>query len=77
MRTDLKIVHVQSRSSDSYLAELAARAFGAAWFTSGWLKAKFLRPIRAFENRKLRRYRGGKASGAEPLDHDEDAEVAL
>lgn len=44
---DLPIV--QGQQQVCYLAELGARAFGAAWFTSGWLKVKFLRPVAAFE----------------------------
>ncbi len=45
----LDVPILQGQQQVCYLAELAARAFGAAWFTSGWLKAKFLRPIKAFE----------------------------
>lgn len=40
---------VQGQQQVCYLAELCARVFGAAWFTSGWLKVKFLRPIAALE----------------------------
>lgn len=45
----LTVPIVQGQQQVCYLAELAARAFGAAWFDSGSLKAKFLRPISAFE----------------------------
>jgi len=47
--TGLDVPIVQGQQQVCYLAELAARAFGAAWFTGGWLKVKFLRPIKAFE----------------------------
>lgn len=44
---DLPIL--QGQQQVCYLAELGARVFGAAWFTGGWLKVKFLRPVVAFE----------------------------
>lgn len=40
---------VQGQQQVCYLAELCARVFGAAWFTSGWLKVKFLHPVAALE----------------------------
>lgn len=45
----LDVPIVQGQQQVCYLAELAARAFGAAWFSGGWLKTKFLRPIKALE----------------------------
>jgi len=45
----LTVPIVQGQQQVCYLAERAVRAFGAAWFTGGWLRVKFLRPVRAFE----------------------------
>jgi acyl dehydratase len=47
--TGLRVPIVQGQQQVCYLAERAARAFGAAWFTGGWLKVKFLRPVNAFD----------------------------
>jgi acyl dehydratase len=49
----LDVPIVQGQQQVCYLAELAARACGRAWFTGGHLKAKFLRPIKAFERVEL------------------------
>lgn len=69
----LTVPIVQGQQQVCYLAELGARAFGAAWFESGWLKAKFLRPISAFDHieiggvvRKIQREQNG--GGAVELD---------
>ncbi|MBB4663855.1 hypothetical protein [Conexibacter arvalis] len=45
----LDVPIVQGQQQVCYLAERAVRALGAGWFTTGHLKAKFLRPVRAFE----------------------------
>lgn len=45
----LDVPIVQGQQQVCYLAERAALALGASWFTTGHLKAKFLRPVRAFE----------------------------
>lgn len=45
----LAVPILQGQQQVCYLAERAVAAFGAAWFTGGWLKAKFLRPINAFD----------------------------
>lgn len=45
----LDVPIVQGQQQVCHLAERAVRAFGAAWFTGGQLKAKFLRPVKAFE----------------------------
>jgi acyl dehydratase len=45
----LDVPILQGQQQVCYLAELGVRALGAAWFTSGWLKVKFLRPVRAFD----------------------------
>lgn len=38
---------IQGQQQVCYLAELMARSFGFRWFSSGWLKVKFLRPVEA------------------------------
>lgn len=45
----LQLPIVQGQQQVCYLAELCARSFGVPWFTGGWLKVKFLRPIDALE----------------------------
>jgi acyl dehydratase len=47
--TGLTVPILQGQQQVCYLAERAAAAFGAAWFTGGWLKVKFLRPVSAFD----------------------------
>jgi acyl dehydratase len=47
--TGLSVPILQGQQQVCYLAERAATAFGAAWFTGGWLKVKFLRPVSAFD----------------------------
>jgi acyl dehydratase len=47
--TGLALPILQGQQQVCYLAERAAAAFGAAWFTSGWLRVKFLRPVYAFD----------------------------
>src|ERR1019366_1620207 len=38
----LKVPIVQGQQEAGYVAEYLARAFGAAWFTHGWFKVKFV-----------------------------------
>lgn len=45
----LDVPILQGQQQVCYIAELMARCFGPDWFTGGWLKAKFLRPVAAFE----------------------------
>jgi hypothetical protein len=45
----LRIPIVQGQQQVCYVAELLTRVFGARWFTDGWLRCKFLRPVAAFE----------------------------
>lgn len=40
---------VQGQQQVCYLVELLTRVFGARWFTDGWVRCKFLRPVSAFE----------------------------
>jgi acyl dehydratase len=47
--TGLAVPILQGQQQVCYLAERAAAAFGAVWFTGGWLKVKFLRPVSAFD----------------------------
>jgi acyl dehydratase len=47
--TGLAVPILQGQQQVCYLAERAAAAFGAGWFTGGWLKVKFLRPVSAFD----------------------------
>jgi acyl dehydratase len=47
--TGLVVPILQGQQQVCYLAERAATAFGVAWFTGGWLKVKFLRPVYAFD----------------------------
>ncbi|CAM5742371.1 hypothetical protein SALBM311S_00507 [Streptomyces alboniger] len=52
----LAIPIAQGQQLVCYLAELLTRAFGAEWFTTGWLHVKFL-PARE----RLRRHRGRRS----------------
>lgn len=52
-RAGLTTPIVQGQQQVCYLAELLARAIGPRWFSSGWLKAKFLRPVPAFSNLEI------------------------
>lgn len=45
----LRVPIVQGQQQVCYLAQLCVRAFGSAWFTDGWLKVKFLRPVSALQ----------------------------
>jgi acyl dehydratase len=45
----LDVPIIQGQHQVCYLAERAVRAFGAAWFSGGHLKVKFLRPVKAFD----------------------------
>jgi acyl dehydratase len=45
----LDVPILQGQQQVCYFAERAVGAFGAAWFTGGWLKVKFLRPVNAFD----------------------------
>lgn len=47
--TGLAVPILQGQQQVCYLAERAVGAFGAAWFTGGWLKVKFLHPVNAFD----------------------------
>ncbi|MFC7397850.1 hypothetical protein ACFQU1_11690 [Chelatococcus sp. GCM10030263] len=40
---------VQGQQQYGAAAELMARVFGAAWFTQGWLKMKFIKPLQIFD----------------------------
>jgi acyl dehydratase len=68
----LTVPIVQGQQQVCYLAELCARAFGAAWFESGWLKVKFLRPISAFDVIEV----AGAVREVEPEPHG-DAAIGL
>ena len=46
---DLAVPIVQGQQLVCYLTELLTRAFGAEWFTTGWVHVKFLRPVSAFD----------------------------
>jgi acyl dehydratase len=48
-RAGLKVPIVQGQQLVCYLAELLTRCFGSAWFSGGWLRVKFLRPVSAFD----------------------------
>lgn len=45
----LDVPLVQGQQQVCHLAELLTGAFGPSWFTTGWLRAKFLRPVYAWE----------------------------
>ena len=45
----LRVPIVQGEQQYGLIAQLLVRAFGAGFFTSGWLKAKFLVPVDVFE----------------------------
>lgn len=48
-RAGLAVPIVQGQQLACYLAELLTRCFGSAWFSGGWLRVKFLRPVSAFD----------------------------
>ena len=41
---------VQGQQLVCYLVELLTRVFGYYWFSAGWLKVKFLKPIDLFDS---------------------------
>jgi acyl dehydratase len=45
----LDVPILQGQQQVCFLAERAVGAFGAPWFTGGWLKVKFLRPVNALD----------------------------
>jgi len=45
----LRVPIVQGQQQVCHLAEILTRVFGARWFTGGWLRCKFLRPVDGFE----------------------------
>src|SRR5690606_2217690 len=45
----LSIPIVQGQQQCCLVTELLTRFFGAAWFTGGWLKVKFVQPVQVFE----------------------------
>lgn len=48
-RAGLRLPIVQGQQQVGILTELMTRAFGADWFTAGWMKVKFLQPVTVFE----------------------------
>jgi len=48
-RGGLAVPIVQGQQQVCWLAELLARTVGLGWFSTGWLSAKFLVPVRAFD----------------------------
>jgi acyl dehydratase len=50
----LRLPIMQGQQQMSFMCELMAGYFGEAWFTSGWVKAKFTSPVYAFENLSIR-----------------------
>ncbi|MCB8838058.1 MaoC family dehydratase N-terminal domain-containing protein [Aurantimonas sp. VKM B-3413] len=57
----LRMPIVQGQQQVGVLGEFLTRAFGAAWFTSGWLQVKFINTLEVFE--PIRVY--GKVVGIE------------
>ncbi|WP_440708173.1 hypothetical protein [Herbiconiux sp. YIM B11900] len=45
----LRVPIVQGQQQYGVLAEMLTRAFGAAWFNDGWLRAKFLKTVDVHE----------------------------
>lgn len=45
----LPIPIVQGQQQCDLVAELLTRFFGTRWFTDGWLRTKFIRPVEVFE----------------------------
>lgn len=50
----LKLPIMQGQQQMSFMCELMTGYFGASWFTSGWVKAKFTNPVYAFEDITVR-----------------------
>lgn len=74
---------VQGQQLACFLAEAASRFFGASWFTSGWLRAKFLAAVLAGQTIRVCgavHGRGRDAAGADLVELDlwiEDEEGGL
>ena len=49
----LRLPIVQGMQSFCTITELMTRTFGADFFTGGWIKAKFIAPIKGFEDFKV------------------------
>jgi acyl dehydratase len=67
-RAGLRDTLAQGMMESIYLTELLTSFFGPAWFTSGWQKVKFIRPVYCEERLTARgvvtgeRHEGGKTS---------------
>ena len=72
-RGGLRIPIVQGQQQCCLVAELLTQVFGAAWFTSGWLRVKFIQPVEVFEPLVL----GGVITGIDSGDAHGHAAVDL
>ncbi|MFV0425670.1 MAG: hypothetical protein ACK5KU_01385 [Beutenbergiaceae bacterium] len=61
---NLRIPIVQGQQQFGLLATLLTRAFGAAFFTSGWIRAKFIQPVEVFEPLEI----SGTVTKVEPVE---------
>ena len=74
-RAGLAVPIVQGQQLACYLAELLTRCFGSAWFSGGWLRVKFLRPVSAFDTITASGVVRDVASGDDRTDIDLDVWV--
>lgn len=56
---------MQGQQQMSFICELMTGYFGASWFTTGWVKAKFVSPAYAFEELSVRGMVTGEHGGPE------------
>lgn len=61
----LRLPIMQGQQQMSFVCELMAGYFGETWFTSGWVKVKFISPVYAFENLTVRATVTGESPGPE------------
>jgi acyl dehydratase len=63
-RAQLRIPIIQGQQQCCLVTELLTRFVGAAWFTTGWLRVKFVQPVEVFEPLEV----SGRVVGVTPLD---------
>ncbi len=67
-RAGLRDTLAQGQMETVYLTELLTGFFGASWFTTGWLKVKFLRPVYCGDRLTVRgAVSGERQQGADTL----------
>lgn len=72
-QSGLRIPIAQGQQQCCLIVELLSGVFGASWFTSGWLRTKFVQPVDAFADLIV----GGVITALDPTDDAGRALVSL